>query len=159
MRFSTITTFGSVFFSFRPMDDLLHCFSWQKLHKNRSCAACSSYTHWSCFFRSWMCVIGERPWGDVGGGGGGEGGEPMFLWGTESGGILRFCPSLRLVNRKCRALSELVWPSGKALCSKSLQSTDLGIQKKSCVCVWLLVRSSEVGAPFHYALMPLKNRH
>ena len=43
-----------------------------------------------------------------------------------------------------------------ALCSKSLQSTDLGIQKKTCVCVWLLVRSSEVGAPFHYALMPPK---
>ena len=43
-----------------------------------------------------------------------------------------------------------------ALCSKSLQSTDLAIQKKTCVCVWLLVRSSEVGAPFHYALMPLK---
>ena len=43
-----------------------------------------------------------------------------------------------------------------ALCSKSLQSTDLGIQKKTCVSVWLFVRSSEVGVPFHYALMPLK---
>ena len=43
-----------------------------------------------------------------------------------------------------------------ALCSKSLQSTDLGIQKKTCVSVWLLVRSSEVGALFHYAHMPLK---
>ena len=43
-----------------------------------------------------------------------------------------------------------------ALCSKSLQSTDLGIQKKPCVSVWLLVRSSEVGVPFHYAHMPLK---
>ena len=43
-----------------------------------------------------------------------------------------------------------------ALCSKSLQLTDLGLQKKTCVSVWLLVRSSEVGVPFHYALMPLK---
>ena len=50
-----------------------------------------------------------------------------------------------------------------ALCSKSLQSTDLGIQKKkkkrkkkTCVSVWLLVRSSEAGVPFHYAFMPLK---
>ena len=45
-----------------------------------------------------------------------------------------------------------------ALCSKSLQSTDLGIQKKHTPCgsVWLLVRSSEVGVPFHYAHMPLK---
>ena len=45
-----------------------------------------------------------------------------------------------------------------ALCSKSLQTTDLDIQKKkkNCVSVWLLVRSSEVGVPFHYALMPLK---
>ena len=51
-----------------------------------------------------------------------------------------------------------------ALCSKSLQSTDLGIQKKkkkkekkkNCVSVWLLVRSSEAGVPFHYAFMPLK---
>ena len=38
-----------------------------------------------------------------------------------------------------------------ALCSKSLQSTDLGIQKKTCVSVWLLVCSSEVGVLFHYA--------
>ena len=29
-------------------------------------------------------------------------------------------------------------------------------RKKTCVSVWLLVCSSEVGAPFHYALMPLK---
>ena len=29
-------------------------------------------------------------------------------------------------------------------------------KKKNCVSVWLLVRSSEVGAPFHYALMPLE---
>ena len=29
-------------------------------------------------------------------------------------------------------------------------------RKKTCVCVWLFVRSSEVGVPFHYALMPLK---
>ena len=43
------------------------------------------------------------------------------------------------------------------LCSKSLQSTDLGIQKKNtCVSVWLLVHSTEVGVPFHYALTPLK---
>ena len=42
------------------------------------------------------------------------------------------------------------------LCSKSLQSNDLGIQKKTCVSVWLLGRSLEVGVPFHYALMPLK---
>ena len=34
--------------------------------------------------------------------------------------------------------------------------TTIGIQKKPCVCVWLLVRSSEVGVPFHYAHMPLK---
>ena len=26
----------------------------------------------------------------------------------------------------------------------------------TCVCVWLLVRSSDVGVPFHYALTPLK---
>ena len=37
------------------------------------------------------------------------------------------------------------------LCSKSLQSTDLGIQKKTCVSVWLLVCSSDVGVLFHYA--------
>ena len=43
-----------------------------------------------------------------------------------------------------------------ALCSKSLLLTDLDIQKKTCVCVWLLVRSSEVGVPFHYAHIPLK---
>ena len=47
-----------------------------------------------------------------------------------------------------------------ALCSKSLQSTDLGIRKKikkhTCGSVWLLVRSSEVAVPFRYALMPLK---
>ena len=43
-----------------------------------------------------------------------------------------------------------------ALCSKSLQSTDLGILKKTCVSVWLLVCSSEVSVPFHYAHMPLK---
>ena len=45
-----------------------------------------------------------------------------------------------------------------ALCSKSLQSTDFGIQKgkKPCVSVWLLVRSSEVGVPFHYVHLPLK---
>ena len=45
------------------------------------------------------------------------------------------------------------------LCSKSLQSTDLGIQKKQqhlCVSVWLLVCSSEVAVPSHYAHMPLK---
>jgi len=37
------------------------------------------------------------------------------------------------------------------------ESTDgLGMQKKTCVSVWLLVRSLEVGVPFHYALMPLK---
>ena len=42
------------------------------------------------------------------------------------------------------------------LCSKSLQSTDLGIQKKTCVSVWLLVCSSEVGVTFHYAHMPSK---
>ena len=29
-------------------------------------------------------------------------------------------------------------------------------RKKPCVSVWLFVRSSEVGVPFHYALMPLK---
>ena len=28
--------------------------------------------------------------------------------------------------------------------------------EKTCVSVWLFVRSSEVGVPFHYALMPLK---
>ena len=44
-----------------------------------------------------------------------------------------------------------------ALCSKSLQSTDLGIQKKSRVSVWLLVRSLEVGVPFHYAHMLLRH--
>ena len=46
------------------------------------------------------------------------------------------------------------------LCSaKALQSIDLGngIQiEKTCVGVWLLVCSSEVGAPFHYAQIPLK---
>ena len=29
-------------------------------------------------------------------------------------------------------------------------------RKKTCVHVWLFVRSSEVGVPFHYAFMPLK---
>ena len=29
-------------------------------------------------------------------------------------------------------------------------------KKEPCVSVWLFVRSSEVGVPFHYALMPLK---
>ena len=29
-------------------------------------------------------------------------------------------------------------------------------EEKNCVSVWLLVRSSEVGVPFHYAHMPLK---
>ena len=47
-----------------------------------------------------------------------------------------------------------------ALCSISLQSTDLGIRKnnnkKPCGSVWLLVRSSEVAVPFHYAHTPLK---
>ena len=43
-----------------------------------------------------------------------------------------------------------------ALCSKSLQLTDLGIQKKTSVCVWLLACPSEVGVPFHYVHMPLK---
>ena len=47
------------------------------------------------------------------------------------------------------------------LCSKSLQSSPCNklipcIQKKNCVSVWLLVRFSEVGVPFHYAHMPLK---
>ena len=44
-----------------------------------------------------------------------------------------------------------------ALCSKSLQSTVLGIQKNNnYVSVWLLVYSSEVGVPFQYAHMLLK---
>ena len=29
-------------------------------------------------------------------------------------------------------------------------------EKKTCVSVWLLVRSSEVGVPFHYVHLPLK---
>ena len=38
-----------------------------------------------------------------------------------------------------------------ALCSKSLQS-----KKRTCVSVWLLVCSSDVGVPFHYTHKPLK---
>ena len=43
-----------------------------------------------------------------------------------------------------------------ALCSNLLQSTDLGIQKKTFVNVWLLVCSSELAVLSHYAHMPLK---
>ena len=44
-----------------------------------------------------------------------------------------------------------------ALCLKSLQSTDLGIQKNPVFSsVWLLVHSSQAGVPYHYAHTPLK---
>ena len=44
-----------------------------------------------------------------------------------------------------------------ALCLKSLRSTDLGIQKNPVFSsVWLLVHSSQVGVPYHYAHMSLK---